>query len=203
MRWMMLTGVTVFGGIAACGSPDARADARGEASRPTRVVDSLVPREEALRRFREGLPPADSLTGGAASRDELVESFLRALGAGDTTAIVELAITRPEFAYLYYPTAAQGLPPYDLEPGLMWFMLFEKSNQGIRNALQVHGGRPMRLLDYDCGAAALDEGKNRIYGPCVVRWRGESDDTGSAQLLGQIVERGGRFKVLSYANKLR
>lgn len=202
MRWM-LAGTVLFGGIIACGNPDARADARGEASRPARVVDSLLPREEALRRFREGLPPADSLTGGAASRDELVESFMRALGAGDTTAIVEMAITRPEFAYLYYPTAARGLPPYDLEPGLMWFMLFEKSNQGIRTALQVYGGTPMRLVDYDCGAGALEEGENRIYGPCVVRWRGQSGDTGSARLLGQILERGGRFKVLSYANKLR
>jgi hypothetical protein len=199
MRGLMLAGVVLFGGIVACGSPDARA----EASRPAGVVDSLLPRDEALRRFREGLPTVDSLIGGAGSRDELVESFMRALGAGDTTAIVNLAITRPEFAYLYYPTAARGLPPYDLEPGLMWFMLFEESNRGIRRALQAYGGTPVRLVDYDCGAGALQEGENRTYGPCVVRWRAESGDTVSARLVSQILERGGRFKVLSYANKLR
>jgi hypothetical protein len=196
---MMLAGAVLFGGIVACEGTDARA----EASRPGRVVDSLLPREEALRRFRAGLPPVDSLLGGAASRDELVASFMQALGAGDTTAIVELAVTRPEFAYLYYPTAARGRPPYDLEPGLMWFMLFEQSNQGIRRALQVYGGTPMRLLDYNCGAGWLEEGENRISGPCVVRWRAESGDTVSARLLSQILERGGRFKVLSYSNKLR
>lgn len=197
MRWMMLAGAALFGGIVACGSPDARADG----SRPARVVDSLLPREEALRRFRAGLPPVDSLLGGATSRDELVESFMRALEAGDTTAIAKLAVTRPEFAYLYYPTATRGLPPYDLEPGLMWFMLFEESNQGIRRTLQVYGGRPMRLLDYECGAGALREGENRTHGPCVVRWRAPSGDTVSARLFNQILERRGRFKVLSYANK--
>jgi hypothetical protein len=199
MRWMILAGAVLLGGIAGCGNPDAHA----EALRPARVADSLLPREEAVRRFRAGLPPADSLTGGAASRDALIASFMRALGAADTAAIVALAITRPEFAYLYYPTAARGLPPYDLEPGLMWFMLFEQSNRGIRRALQAYGGTPGRLVDYDCGAAALQEGENRIYGPCVVRWRAASGDTVSVRLIGQILERGGRFKVLSYANRLR
>ena len=199
MPWMMLAATMMLGGIAGCGNPDARA----EASRPARVVDSVVPRDEAVRRFRVGLPPADSLTGGAVSRDALVAAFMGALGAADTGAIVDLAITRSEFAYLYYPTAARGLPPYDLEPSLMWFMLFEASDQGIRRALQAYGGTPLTLVDYDCGSGALEEGENRIYGPCVVRWRAENGDTVSARLINQIFEREGRFKVLSYANKLR
>ncbi len=198
MRWMLLA-VTWYGASLGCGGPDARADA----SRPDRVVDSVLPRAEALRRFREGLPRAESLTGGAESRDDLVQSFIQALARRDTAAIVDLAITRGEFAYIYYPTASQGLAPYDLEPGLMWFMLFEASNQGIRRALKTYGGTSLRMVDYECGSGVVQEGENRVYGPCVVRWRGENDDTVSVRLLSQIVERGGRFKVLSYANKLR
>ena len=199
MRWIMLAGTVLLGVVAGCENPDAPA----EASRPARAVDSLLPRDEAVRRFRVGLPPVDTLRAGAASRDALMASFIRALGAADTAALVDLAITQPEFAYLYYPTAARGLPPYDLEPGLMWFMLFEESNQGIRRALQAYGGTPARLLDYDCGAGALREGENRIYGPCTVRWRAERGDTISARLVSQILEREGKFKILSYANKLR
>jgi hypothetical protein len=193
-----LVWAALLAGVAACGNPDARAELPASG----RVVDSILPREEALRRFRGGLPPADSLTGGTESRDALVAAFVRALGAADTAAIAELAITRSEFAYLYYPTASEGLPPYDLEPGLMWFMLFEQSNQGIRRALQLHGGTPMPLVDYDCGTDHRREGENTVYGPCVVRWRGKNGDTVSARLFSQIIERGGRFKFLSYANKL-
>jgi hypothetical protein len=190
--------VGLLAGIAACGGPDVRA----ELPAAGRVVDSILPREEALRRFREGLPPADSLSGGAESRDALVAAFMRALGAADTAAIAGLAITRSEFAYLYYPTATQGLPPYNLEPGLMWFMLFERSNNGVSRALQLHGGTPMLLVDYDCGSGSQREGENTVYGPCVVRWRGKAGDTVAARLFSQIVERGGRFKFLSYANQL-
>ena len=48
----------------------------------------------------------------------------------------------------------------------------------------------------------MREGENTVYGPCVVRWRGKAGDTVAVRLFGQIVERGGRFKFLSYANKL-
>lgn len=165
-------------------------------------MDSILPREEALRRFRVGLPPVDSLRGGAESRADLVAAFMGALAAADTTALDRLALSRSEFGYLYYPTAAEGLPPYDLEPGLMWFMLFERSNRGIRLALRQYGGTKLSLVDYDCGTGPRQEGENTIHGPCLVRWRGPAGDTVSARLFSQIVERGGRFKFLSYANKL-
>lgn len=198
MRVTVLCWAALLAGIAACEGPDARA----ELPAAGKVVDSILPREEALRRFREGLPRADSLRGGAESRDALVAAFMGALGAADTASIAGMAITRSEFAYLYYPTASQGLPPYELEPGLMWFMLFEQSNDGIRRALQLYGGNPMPVVDYDCGTGHQREGENTVYGPCVVRWRDQKGDTVAARLFSQIVERGGRFKFLSYANKL-
>jgi hypothetical protein len=181
-----------------CGSPEARADLPESG----RVVDSLLPREEALRRFRQDVEPVDSLTGGAASRDQLVAAYVRALAAADTATIARLAVSRAEFAYLYYPTAVEAAPPYDLEPGLMWFTLFERSNEGARKALTRYGGRPMALLDYDCGAERHREGQNLIHGPCAVRWRTPAGDTVAVRLFSRILERDGRFKFLSYANRL-
>ena len=133
MTLKALLGAAAIAALAACGSPDARADLPESG----RVVDSILPREEALRRFREGLAPVDSLAGGAGSRDELVAAFVRAIAAADTAAIARMAVSRAEFAYLYYPTAVEGKPPYDLEPGLMWFTLYERSNEGARNGLDA------------------------------------------------------------------
>jgi hypothetical protein len=193
-----LLGTLILAAVAACGSPDARADL----PKSGRVVDSILPREEALRRFREGLTPVNSLARGARSRDELVATFVRAIAEADTAAVARMAVSRAEFAYLYYPTAVEGRPPYDLEPGLMWFTLFERSNEGARQALTRYGDHPMTLLDYDCGTGRHREGENTIYGPCTVRWRTEGGDTVSARLFSKILERDGRFKFLSYANKL-
>jgi hypothetical protein len=184
--------------VAACESPDARADL----PKTGRVVDSILPREEALRRFRDGLTPVDALAGGADSRDELVAAFARAIAAADTATMARLAVSRAEFAYLYYPTAVEGKPPYDLEPGLMWFILYERSNEGARKTLTRYGGHPMTLVDYDCGVSPHREGENTIYGPCTVRWKTEAGDMVSVRLVSKILERGGRFKFLSYANQL-
>ncbi len=188
----------LLGGIVGCRGPAARA----EEPETGRIVDSLVPREVALRQFREGLPRVDSLSGGAASRDALVAAFVRALGARDTAALAGMAVTPSEFAYLYYPTAAEGKPPYDLEPSLMWFMLYERSSQGLRKALERYGGGPRRLVDYQCGETEVREQENTISGPCVVRWKDKAGDTVAVRLFSKILERGGRSKFLSYANKL-
>ncbi len=188
----------LLSGVAGCSGSDARA----EPASAGRVVDSALPREEALRRFREKLPQVDSLAGGTKNRDALVAAYVHALAAADTAGLVRLAVSQAEFAWLYYPTTPMGKPPYDLEPGLMWFLHTERSDRGLSKALQLYGGRPMSLVGYDCGAEASHEGENIVYGPCTVRWLGGNGDTLAVRLFNQILERGGRFKILSYGNRL-
>lgn len=184
--------------LAGCG----RSEARASSASAGRVVDSLVPREVALARFRDSLAVTDSLTGGAATRDDLVRAYLKALEQSDTAAFDRLVLTKAEFAYLYYPTAPQALPPYNLQPDLMWFMLFERSNQGVLRALRRYGGQRMELVDAECGTAGSREGENTVFGPCTVRWHDAKGGVSGARLFSQIVERRGRYKFLSYANKL-
>jgi hypothetical protein len=193
---LFVAGILLVG--AGCNGPDVRA----ESATARRVVDSAASREDELRKFRDGLPKVDSLVGGAGNRDELVAAFMRALAASDTTALVRMAVTRSEFAYLYYPTTPRAKPPYDLEPELMWFLLIQQRDQGLTRSLRHYGGTPISLMDYDCGEEASHEGENVVYGPCTVRWRGSGGDTLSVRLFNQILERGGRFKFLNYGNRL-
>ena len=167
-----------------------------------RVVDSIVPREVALRRFQQGLTPLARLESPYVSPDSLLAAFVRALSARDTAALARMTVSPAEFAYLYYPTTPQSLPPYDLEPGLMWHLLQLRSERGIRRALDLYGGRKLRLVSYDCGRRSSPEGENTVVGPCAVRFRDRSGQQLTVQLLSQIIERRGRYKVLSYANKL-
>jgi hypothetical protein len=84
----------------------------------------------------------------------------------------------------------------------MWGLLQERSERGIRRALDLYGGRELRLAGYDCGTASSREGENTVAGPCVLRLRESDGDSFSVRLLSQILERRGQYKVLSYANKL-
>jgi hypothetical protein len=198
MKWLLgaLLGASAWAALA-CDRPDAQAKAA-----PRRVIDSVIPREEALRRFRTNLEPVEALEGGRGSRDSLVAAYVEALGARDTAALAAMAISRAEFGYLYYPTTPQSRPPYNLAPELMWFLLEQRSNGGLRKALQVYGGQGLTLLDYDCGSGESVEGENTVWGPCQVRFRRAEGDTVSRRLISQIIRRGGRYKFLSYANKL-
>jgi hypothetical protein len=179
--------------LAACG------DARARSAET--VVDSIVPRAVALARFRDGLPQVATLAGSAASREDLVRDFMRALAAGDTAALHRMTLDRAEFAWLYYPTAPQGLPPYDLAPGLMWTMLELHGAQGLRHVQAALGGRSVRYVSHTCDSRVSIEGANTLYGPCLVRLELDGTET-EQRLFGLIIGRDGHFKFVSLANRI-
>lgn len=195
---------------AATAAPTAGAasTARTPASPPTPTspaagaVDSALPRAEAMRRFTAGLGPAPvALTGGERSREALVRRFVRDLERRDTADLRRMDLSRAEFAYLYYPTNVMARPPYDLGPGLMWFQLDGNGGKGLAHLIDERGGRPLGYAGVRCDPPAR-EGENRVHPRCRVRRVQAPGDTVDEVLFGGIVERGGRFKFISYANKL-
>jgi len=188
--------------IAACLAPAAcGSDGRAAHAEAATHVDSIVPRDVALARFRSGLVEPPSLSGGAPSREVLVREFIAALERRDTVTLHGLLMTRAEFAFLYYPTNPEGLPPYDLSPGLMWFLLEGNSQRGLSHAFEDRGGRRLRYLGVHC-QPPLQQGENTVWAGCVVSRQQAPGDTVIELLFGPIIERGGRFKFISYANKL-
>jgi hypothetical protein len=189
--------------LAACQSTLDRA-VIGSATKaaPAGAVDSAIPREEALRRFREGLPSVDSLAGGATSQAGLVREFVRALERSDTATLGRLVMSRQEFAWVYYPDTPQGLPPYDLSPDLLWFLLENRGVIGLSHLVQERMGFPLGYSAYQCDPVPSVEGENRVWGPCGVTRRQPDGSLVTERLFGLILERRGRFKFVSYANKL-
>lgn len=180
--------------LAACQpGPDHSGDAASDITRP---------RDEQLARFRTGLTEAAVLTGGTTSRDDLVRRWVAAVAAADTGTVRQLLLDRAEFAWQFYPTTAQALPPYDLPPGLLWDLLSRQSSGGMEYVFRRWNGASMELESYDCGREAVSEGDNVIHGPCVVTVVADGRDTVSARLTGPIIERAGRFKFVSYTNDL-
>ena len=196
----------------ACGAGD-RGDRRGspDVDAPdttTRVVaggviDSIIPVEEALRRFRADMPEQPTeLQNASRSRARLVERFVLALEARDTSALRAMALSRAEFAYLYYPFTQYTHKPYELAPALLWFLMQENSNKGIARALRRYGGKPLGYLDVKCRPEPKREGANMLWDACVLRLRGAAGDTVSRRMFGSIIERDGRYKLVSYATDL-
>ncbi len=186
--------------LAACerGAPPAQVASADPST--TRVVDSVIPMDEALDRFRADLTKPTGLSGGADSRDELVAKIVQALEAQDTLAFEELAVDRAEWAWLYFPTDVLSKPPYELPPSLAWFQLQETNRKGVLRALRELGGHRLAYEGYTCGEEPSPEGENRVWTACRVTLRRDDGDPVALRLFGAILERGGRFAVLSYDN---
>jgi hypothetical protein len=186
---------------AACETNEAATAADRKSDTIRTVVDSILPVQEEIRRFKvqRGGASAAALTGGAASRDELVQRFMTAVEKRDTVVLSELLLNANEFIDLYYPTSQFARPPYRQSPELRWFLMQEQSSKGIRRLLERHGGQPTGLRGYSCNPQPLTEGANRIWDRCVVE---SALYPAPTRLFSTILERDGQFKFMSYGNGL-
>lgn len=210
---LVAVAVALSGVVTACDTRAARGDERGAddiarqdsilRAQPGYVIDSAIPIEEALRRFRSDLSPAPvRLTGGRPTRTALVEAFAQAVERGDSLSLREMGMSRAEFAYLVYPFSRYTRPPYRQQPEITWLLLAAAGDKGIRRLVERRAGQPFRVIGHDCPREPEVEGDNRIWRGCTVRRLRAFGDTVSERLFGPIIERGGRFKFYSYGNEL-
>lgn len=199
---MGLRGLSGLGLCLLLACPASNAEQAGAPWRqPGDRIDSILPMPEYLRRFREGLTEPAEFQGGAASREALARRFLSAVSARDTGAFSALMISRAEFAWLVFPHHLYAAPPYQLDPEIFWMQLTAGSAKGLTRTLERLGGRALAFRALECRRDTLQirGGAVRVWSGCGVRYR-EGNSLQTRRLFGSIVERGGRFKLLSYAN---
>ena len=170
-------------------------------AQPGYIVDSILPMEEQLRRFRAGLREAPrGLNGAARSKNQLMRTLVRALESADTIGLARLAVTRAEFAYLVFPESPLSAPPYSQAPDLVWMRHSYGSAIGLQRLLTRLGGSPLGYRSLSCAEVPIAEGSNRIWKDCTVRFSPPGGSNQTLQLFAGIIEREGRFKILSYSN---
>lgn len=121
---------------AALETPDVASANAGGGSAPVRIVDSILPVEEELRRFQHHLTRPTALAGAAPSREALVRRFVERLARRDSAGLRALTMTREEFAFLVYPGSSYTRPPYRTPPGLVWLQIEQDGATGLRRLLR-------------------------------------------------------------------
>lgn len=190
-------------GALACGGADAeRADAPRDLP-PGAIIDSALPIDTLLARFRATIPDTPTtLAGGERSPERLTRSLLGAISAHDTATIRRLVLSRAEFAWLYYPHTRYTRRPYELGPALLWIQVSENSEKGIVRLLRRYGGSTLRFDALACPDSAATEGPNTLIGPCRVTFAAADSAARTLQVFGSIIARDGQYKFVSYANEL-
>ncbi|MGE0552859.1 MAG: hypothetical protein AB7R55_05470 [Gemmatimonadales bacterium] len=163
-------------------------------SAAAQTVDSILPIEEQVRRFRATVAEHPTRLRGAPSRSALVLRFVEALERRDTLALASLLLDKAEFAYLYYPWTPYTRPPYRQDPALVWFRMSAISERGLTRLLARDAGTPLGVTGHRCDPEPNRMGPNRVWTNCVVTIA----RTRPRQLFGSIIERDGRFKFLTY-----
>jgi len=167
-------------------------------------VDSILPIEEEVRRFKAAIGDSVSaLTGGATSAEELVHGFVEALNRADVESLQRMTVTAEEFAYLYYPHTQYTTRPYEMSPALVWFQIENSGVRGLDRALaRFTPATPLTIVGFECPDAPRVEGMNRVWADCVVQVAEPSGTEVNLSVFGAILERDGAFKFLNYANSI-
>ncbi|HUQ47092.1 MAG TPA: hypothetical protein VM053_02480 [Gemmatimonadaceae bacterium] len=169
---------------------------------PGYVVDSILPVEEELRRFRAAIGGAavSALGSAAPSRDSLVKAFMHSLSISDSAALQSMQLNAREFAWLVYPESRYARAPYRQAPALVWNQVQNPAASGFTRLVRRLGSRKLRYTGYECSPRPDREGNNVLWTGCTVRVAEPNEAARTRRLFGSIIERDGRFKFVSYAN---
>lgn len=180
----------------------ARQDSVNRAT-PGYVIDSILPVEETIRRFRAavGGNPVTELAGASRSREALVRRFMKALAASDSAELGSMVLSAREFADLVYPESPYTHPPYRQSPALVWNQIQNPSASGFTRLIRRLGKQPIRYVDHKCDADPDRQGRNLIWTNCLVRLRSPGEPATSHRLFGSIIQRDEKFKIVSYKNE--
>jgi hypothetical protein len=180
----------------------ARQDSLNRAQ-PGYVVDSALSVDEEVRRFRlaVGGSAVTSFAHASASRDELVKRLVRGVARADTNELRHALVSPREFVDLIYPSSPYTHPPYRQSPGLVWMTITNHSASGLSRLLARRSEGALELSSYSCDAKPDTQGENKLWAGCVVHLTNAKGDSSTQRWFGTIVERDGKFKLLSYRNQ--
>lgn len=180
----------------------ASASASPGATRQPVHVDSILPVEVLLDRFRVDIPQVDTLSNASGSREALVQRFVSALAASDSADLIAMAMSPAEFAWLYYPESEFTRPPYELGPEHVYLLINQNSRKGLTRMLRRSIGVGMEYAGHDCLPEPRVRENDQLWEGCTVRMRNSNGSVKTLRLFGAIWERDGRWKLVSYANEL-
>jgi hypothetical protein len=163
-------------------------------------IDSILPPGEALRRFQADLTPVTELEAAPRGRDALVSKFIEALERADTAALEKLVLSKAEYGFLYFPTSVYSRKPYELPPDIAWLLNEQNGRKGSTRLLRRLSGHSLQFGGYKCGSPVREQG-NVFWRGCGVKYVDPASSRPvTRRLFGTIMERGERYKFLSYAN---
>jgi hypothetical protein len=148
---------------------------------------------------RRNVGPTDlELTDGAGSIAGLAKDLLRGLENGDTGLLNALRVNREEYELLIWPEFPQSRPYLHIPADEAWSFQFTKLRDGLSGIYSRYGQTPWNLVS--AAEGSLEPFTNFTIHR-KVKILVENSKTGERVIVDRmltVVERNGRFKILSF-----
>lgn len=162
---------------------------------------------------RNGAGPGGSVAAGAGVEDPLprpvsghffdspedvAREALTLFEAGDSAALLRLALTEADFRAAVYPRLPASRPERNTSARFLWEMLQQRSRNSLAYTFDRYRGRSYELVAVDFVGETTDYGQFRIHRETVLTVRASDGQRGTLRLFGSMLEQQGRYQIFSF-----
>lgn len=132
------------------------------------------------------------------SPDQLGMAVVDALNQKDIETLDHLRVQRKEYLDWIWPAFPASRPPNNFSGDFAWSNLNRKCNTGMQKWIARYGGHDLKFVDirFDQPRETYD-GFHLLRGT-VLTLRNAAGETGELKILGSVVVKDDRYKLLSY-----
>jgi hypothetical protein len=133
-----------------------------------------------------------------ASPADLGRAVVEGLNANDPEALYRLLVSKQEYTGELWPAFPASDPKFNFTPEFAWSNLYKKCVIGIEKRTARHGGKNLSFsgIRFDRPTEAYNG--FRLHRGTVLTVRNPDGKEGELKFLGSVVEKGGRYRLLSY-----
>ena len=135
---------------------------------------------------------------GFNSPSEIGQAVVEALNQGDFRGLHQLRVTRKEYLSWMWPAFPASGPPYNYPEEFAWSNLDTKCSRAVKRLIKRHGENNLSFVKLGFEQKTEKYKDFQLLRSTVLTVKNDSGQQKTLKILGSVVEKDGRYKLLSY-----
>lgn len=132
------------------------------------------------------------------SPSEIGQAVVEALNQGDLSGLHQLRVIRKEYLSWIWPAFPASGPPHNFPEDFAWSNLDTKSSRAVRRLVKRYGEISLAFVKLDFEQKTEEYKDFRLLRGTVLTVQNTNGQQKTLKILGSVVEKDGRYKLLSY-----
>ncbi len=132
------------------------------------------------------------------SPEAIGQAVIEALNRGDAAGLHRLRVGRDDYLSWLWPTFPSSRPPYNFPPDFAWSNLNKQCAIGVEKWIRRYGNMNLTLVDIRFEHPTEKYRGFRLLRGTVLTVQTTDGKKVELRLLGSVVEKGARYKLMSY-----